>query len=201
MTREKIIKHLTLPNAIIFAALFVSAPRLAAAFALVEPELVGLPVEVLTGPAFGMTATCATVYVWHVYETKGKGSRPPKFAKWLPVGWALLLVLIAVVLVPGMVVEVRSSKVADLLPPPWDVAWCAALALASECVVALTALAKSVAEPKKPKAKKGGNEGTISERPAKFHVATCSLCGWTGKGKYGSERASQNALNAHKCKV
>lgn len=197
MNRETIMRHA--PTFIIGFALLVSAPRLAAAFAFVEPSFLGLPVEIITGPAFGLTATGAAVYVWQVYEDRGKGSRPPKFAKLLPIGWAILLALIAVALVPGMVLEVRASPLSESLPPPWDVAWCVALALASEIVVALTALAKSVAEPKKREEKKGGAEGTASKKPAKTYTAACSLCDW-GKDDYKSERAARNAENAHQRK-
>lgn len=193
MKRETVLKHA--PTLIIAAALLVSAPRLAAAFAFVEPEFLGLPVEILTGPAFGLSATGAAVYVWQVYEDR----KTSKLAKFLPAGWGILLILIAFALVPGMVVEVRAGPLTELLPPPWDVAWCACLALASEGAIALTALAKSIAEPKKRGGKTEGTKQTTSKKPAKTYNAACPLCDWH-RDSYQSEQAARNALNAHQRK-
>lgn len=190
MNRETILRYA--PTFIIAAALLVSAPRLASALAFVEPPFLGLPIAMVTGPAFGLTTAGATVYVWHVYQERKRLS----LAKFLLVGWCILLGLIALVLVPGMVVEIRASPLADLLRPPLDIVWCIALAISSEIVVALAALASAIAEPKKREETKKSAEGKISKKPAKTHVAECSQCDWEGNG-YKSERAARNAVNAH----
>ena len=142
MKRQKLVAQL--PTLIIMAALCVSAPRLAAALSFVESSFIGLPVEVLTGPAFGISTAAATVYVWHIYQDR----KQLKLAKWLLVGWFALLTLLAAILVPGMVLQLRKSELADLLKPPWDIIWCTLLAISSELVVALAALAQAIATPK-----------------------------------------------------
>ena len=183
MKRDTVLKHA--PTAIIIAALLVSAPRLAAALAFVEPPFLGLPVEALTGPAFGLTTMGATVYVWHVYQERKRLS----LAKWLPVGWCILLGLIALILVPGMVLEIRSGPLASLLVPPLDVAWCIALSLASELVVALAALTHAIAEPKQKKKTQEPATETQSEKDNGHKPASCTWCG----GTFGSKQG----VNAH----
>jgi hypothetical protein len=198
---RSITRHITLPNAIIFAALFVSAPRLAAAFALVEPSLAGLPIERITGPAFGFCLTCCAVYTWGVWETKIKRLKNEKAilrVNLLLAGWVALLVLMTIMLVPPMVMELRAIEF--IIPPPWDILYCIVVAVATEGVVAVTAYAKAIAEPAKPRKGGGASEGTASEtsKPtAKTFVATCEFCDWT-KGGYETERKAQNAENAHK---
>lgn len=196
---NNILKHLTLPNAIIFAALFVSAPRLAAAFSLVEPPLAGFPIERITGPAFGFCVIGCAVYTWNVWETKIKRLKNEKSIRrvnLLLVGWAGLLVLIAVALVPPMLLELRTSKLAALISWPWDLVYCIVIALATEGVIALVAFAKSIAEPANPKRATANATGRKSEKPAKTYIAQCEVCDWMKEGCI-SQRAATNARSAH----
>lgn len=184
------IKLPDLPTGIIIAALLVSAPRLGAALSFVEPQFLGLPIELLTGPAFGLSTAGATVYVWDVYKNSRKTA---KMRNWLMIGWGALLVLIAVVLVPGMVVELRKSELAELVKPGWDWLWCFVLALSAEGTVGLVALARSIATPKakpeKPQASKPAQ--------AKQKQFACDLCD-AQAGKDGKPFRTPQAVAAHK---
>lgn len=185
-----------LPTLIIIAALFVSAPRLAAALSFVEPQFLGLPIELLTGPAFGLSTAGATVYVWDIYRGTRKGA---KMRNWLMIGWAALLVLIAAILVPGMVVELRKSELAELVKPPWDWLWCSILALSAEGVVGLVALARSIAM---PKAKPEKTQASTELAQAKHKRFACDLCG-AQASLSGRPFRTPQAIAAHKrwCKA
>jgi hypothetical protein len=181
---NKVIAYI--PIAIIIAALFVSAPRLASALAFVEPPFMGFPVELLTGPAFGITAAGTTVYVWHIYQQRKR----LKLAPLLLAGWIGLLALIALIIVPGMVLEVRSSPLADLLSSPLDVLWCVALSVSSEVVVALAALASALSEKQSKKSERtDSQEQKQSDKGDGHKPQTCPHC----------ERvfSSKQALSAH----
>ncbi len=175
-----------LSTLIIVSALLVSAPRLAAALSAVEPAFLGLPIELLTGPAFGLSTAGATVYVWHTYNDRKK----LKLAPWLMFGWIALLGLIAIILVPGMVVEMRKSELASLLKPPWDIVWCFLLAISSELVVGLAALARSIAAPRA----KGKSQ---SAPKATQKIFSCDLCGAQASIS-GKPFRSMQAVSAHK---
>ena len=196
-TLSVIAGKLDLPAIIIIAALLVSAPRLAAALSFVEPAFLGLPIELMTGPAFGLSTAGATVYVWHTYQRRDK----IKHARLMLCGWIVLLAFVAIILVPGMVVELRKSELAELLKPPLDIIWCSLLAISSELVVGLAALARTVATPKQ-RVKK--SEPALSEPQAKMSepevqaiVHRCDRCGATAN-KSGIPFATKQAVNAHK---
>lgn len=179
-----------LPTLIIIAALLVSAPRLAAALSFVESSFLGLPVEALTGPAFGISTAVATVYVWHVYQERKR----LKLATWLLVGWFALLTLLAIILVPGMVLELRKSELAALLKPGWDIAWCTLLAISSELVVALAALAQAIAI---PQARQSNAQASTEPAQKKSKHFVCDVCGATATAS-GKPFCTMQAVNAHK---
>lgn len=164
------------PPIIIFAALAVSAPRLASALSFVEPPFLGFRIEMITGPAFGVTTAGATVYIWHVYQERKR----LKLAPVLLIGWCILLALIALILVPGMVLEVRAGPLADSLIPPFDILWCIALALSSEVVVGLAALASAIAKQEQKKEKQEPAQVTVeqpqSEKDNGREPALCPFC-------------------------
>jgi len=181
------------PIAIIGGALLVVVPRLAAAFAFVEPSFFGLPTVLVTGPGYGLATAGATLYTWHVYQQRKR----LKLAWLLLVGWLLLLIIIAVILVPGMVVQLRSGPLAVLLPPPLDFAWCAIVAVSSELVVALAALATAMSKEASTKAKVERTEPAKAAARSNGHKRlVCPFCG-TDRNASGEPFATQNALNAH----
>ena len=51
------------------------------------------------------------------------------------------MVLATIILLPGTVVQVRKSMLADVLPWPLDALWCALLMLSPEILVGVSALA------------------------------------------------------------
>ena len=168
----------------------VSVPRLAAVFAIAEPMFLGLPTAVITGPGYGLATAACALYVWHVYQ-KRKGV---KLAKWLIVGWAILLAIVAVILTPAIMAQLRGVALIDLLPFPLDLLWSALLSISSELVAGLAALATAIT-------KDSGDSLRLdkmkSRKIPRTYVAECDRCDWQRDG-YENERAARNAANAHK---
>ena len=169
------------PVIIVISAACVTVPRLAAAFAMVEPEFLGLQTAWITGPGYGILAIAAATYSLQTYQERKRLS----LARWILVGWATILVLASLILLPGMVVQVRQSMLANVLPWPLDAAWCLLLAVSPEILVGIAALAfalnKNKPEPKPVKP---------APKPDKrFH---CQHCSYVAK--------SQAGLNAHQRK-
>jgi len=173
------------PIIIVISAALVSIPRLAAAFVAVEPGFMGLDTAWVTGPGYGILAMTTAEYSLQVYQERKK----LKLARWILVGWGAILVLASLILLPGMVVQVRRSMLTDVLPPPLDALWCLLLAVSPEILVGIAALAfalkrdKPEREPVKPVVK-----------PATSHASQfpCQHCSYVAN--------SQAGLNAHQRK-
>ena len=173
-----------MPLVIVASAALVTVPRLAAAFALVEPGFMGVQTAWITGPGYGVLAMSAAVYSLQTYQER----KNLKLARWILVGWAAILVLASLILLPGMVVQVRQSMLADVLPPPLDAVWCGMLALSPEILVGVSALAFALKRDK-PAASKPKPRPPVVE-PVKRYP--CQLCSYVAM--------SQAGLNAHQRK-
>ncbi len=169
------------PIIIVIAAACVTVPRLAAAFALAEPGFRSIDTAWITGPGYGILAIAAATYSLQVYQER----KTLKLARWILVGWGAILILASLILMPGMVVQVRRSMLADVLPWPLDALWCLLLALSPEILVGISALAFAL---------KRDKPATATAKPA-IHKPTqfpCQHCNYTAK--------TQAGLNAHQRK-
>ena len=182
------------PPVAIGGGLLVSVPRLAAAFAVVEPSFNGVMISWATGPGYGLVMVAAVLYVWHVYQERKR----LKLAWLLLVGWAVLLVLMAIILVPGMLAKIRNIPLAELLTPPIDLMWGVLVALSNELAVGLAAIAAAIS--KEPK--RSATPATQEQKTNGHEPLACPWCGATC-GKDGKPFRSQNGVNAHagKCAV
>jgi len=159
------------PIVIIVAATCVTVPRLAAAFAMVEPGFLGVQTAWVTGPGYGVLEVAAVAYSLQTYQER----RRLRDARYLLWGLGVILFLSTIIMLPGMIVQVRTTMLDDALPAPFDALWCAALALSPTILVALSALAASLKrEVKEKPAKK-----KLPVRPAvKEYAYSCTLCDW-----------------------
>ena len=169
------------PIVIAIAAALVTVPRLAAAFALVEPGFMGLQTAWITGPGYGILTLTTAAYSLRVYQERKKLA----LARWILIGWGAILILASLILLPGMVVELRRSMLAAVLPWPLDALWCALLAVSPEIIVGIAALAFALS---KDKAEKKPAKPAIS----KAKRFPCQLCSYVA--------SSQAGLNAHQRK-
>ena len=172
------------PAVIVVAALLVTVPRLASAFAMVEPGFLGVQTAWVTGPGYGILAMVTAAYSLQVYQER----KSLKLARWILVGWGLILVLASLILLPGMVVQLRRSELAGVLPPPLDAAWCAVLAVSPEIIVGIAALAFAL----KPSKLAGSRPQPASRQLKPARLFTCSHCSYKAK--------TQAGLNAHQRK-
>ena len=169
------------PIVIIVSAALVTIPRLAAAFAMVEPGFMGLETAWITGPGYGVLAMIAAAYSLQVYQDRKKLA----LARWILIGWGTILALASLILLPGMVVEVRQSKLATVLPFPLDVLWCALLAVSPEIIIGIAALAFALSKDKAAKKPATPTKSQATQFP-------CQHCDYVAK--------SQAGLNAHQRK-
>ena len=179
------------PLVIIISAACVTVPRLAAAFATIEPEFMGLKTAWVTGPGFGIAMAGFQIYGWHTLRDASSRLTAQSSRRWLCVLlalWVLALAMVTLILVPGMVVTLRASAWSVALPYPLDTLWCAIVALAVDVVIAGTAVAMALQPLKRDK--------PATERqkpaPAKIEQYPCQHCNFVSH--------TQAALNAHQRK-
>ncbi len=127
--------------------MLVMVPRLAAAFVVAEPGFMGLDTAWLTGPGYGVLAVMTAAYSLQVYQQR----KSLKLARWILAGWGVILLLASAILMPGMLVMVRRSELAAVLPFPLDVIWCAVLAISPEIIVGIAGLAFALSSDAKKK--------------------------------------------------
>ena len=184
--KEKI--NTWLPLVIVIAAACVTVPRLAAAFAMVEPGFMGISTAWITGPGYGVLAMAAAVYSLQTYQER----KALKLAHWILVGWGVILVLASLILLPGAVVMVRQSMLADVLPYPLDALWCLLLMLSPEILVGVSALAFALKREKPATSRPKPTPSKVEPIVSEAKQFPCQHCGFVG--------STQAALNAHQRK-
>ena len=180
-----------IPLVIIVAATCVTVPRLAAAFAMIEPEFMGLKTAWVTGPGFGIAMASFQIYGWHTLRGASSRLTAQSSRRWLYVLlalWVLALAMVTLILLPGMTVTLRASAWSVALPYPLDTLWCAIVALAVDVVIAGAAVAMALQPQKREKSATSGPKPATS-KPERF---TCQHCSYVA--------STQSGLNAHQRK-